>query len=210
MTTSEVMNLKALLLAGGQSSRMLQPKHLLRLPPNNTPLFLHLLTQLHAICPDPGSLYISLQHKSSTDDLITDNQQTQAPFPFTPIYDASTNLGPAAGLLSAHHADPTAHWLVVPCDFPLLTSEALELLRSQYEDQVTCFENTEGFYEPLLGVWSPTALQRLETNVRNGKTGPKFTVKELGGKTIRSPNLRWVTSVNTPEEWAEAIKMMAN
>lgn len=60
------MNLKPLLFAGGRSSRMGTPKHLLRFPDDgtNTPMYLHLIRELHAACCDQTEdVYISLREE---------------------------------------------------------------------------------------------------------------------------------------------------
>jgi molybdopterin-guanine dinucleotide biosynthesis protein A len=62
-------------------------------------------------------------------------------------------IGPAAGLLAAYKNDPHAHWLVIACDYPLLTSDALQQLYDAYEEPVTCFVNSQEWCEPLLGIW---------------------------------------------------------
>jgi molybdopterin-guanine dinucleotide biosynthesis protein A len=110
-------------------------------------------------------------------------------------------FGVAAGLPSAYIHSPSPYWLVVACDYPLLTLPSLQQLQIDYQEPATCFVNPEGFLEPLLGVWSPIALQALQDNVRNGKTGPRRVMKELGGTVLWPLDGEVVRVLNTPEEW---------
>jgi len=98
------------------------------------------------------------------------------------------SIGPAAGLLAAHRAYPVESWLVIACDFPLLERPTLEALLQQHHaaftrnEAVTCYQHEDdGAPEPLLAVWSAAALERLETNVAAGRTGPCYTVRQLLG-----------------------------
>ena len=114
------------------------------------------------------------------------------------------DIGPAGGLIAAHHSCPSATWLVVACDFPFLESGTVKQLLDEFETPVTCFRNSEGFSEPLLAIWSPQALVELEKNVESGRKGPNFTVRMLSGKSIIPKKEKWLTNINTMEEWKDA------
>lgn len=128
------------------------------------------------------------------------------------LYDADhlggRDIGPAAGMVAAYYEDPAARWLVVACDFPLLTHAALRQLRDASVGPLTCFVNGGGFLEPLLAVWSPDALRRLEANVDDGILGPMAVVRELKGKCIRPVEEKWLFNANTKVELDVAIDMM--
>jgi len=211
--------MKALLLAGGRSTRMGTPKHLLPMP-DGRPIYQHLVDTLHAACPEADDVYISLAQESLLDDRLrhaalpgnnTESKQTRRPT-LRILYDARGNnttdsAGPAAGLLATHRAHPDATWLVVGCDYPFVTVEALSQLREMHAGPVTCFRNDEGFCEPLVGIWGPKALERLAENDAKGRSGPSAVVRELDGLTIR-PNgacsTKVLCNVNTPQEWEAA------
>ncbi|KAK6215198.1 molybdenum cofactor biosynthesis protein C [Colletotrichum tabaci] len=61
--------MRPLLLAGGKSTRMGTPKHLLRMP-DGTPLYQRQLQLLRVIFPEPHTIYISLAQESETDDYL--------------------------------------------------------------------------------------------------------------------------------------------
>lgn len=117
-------------------------------------------------------------------------------------------VGPAAGLLSAYKHDPQATWLVLACDFPLMTVNALKRLQDCYEHLVTCYKNELGYSEPLLAIWSPTALRALEGNVLRRRFGPSSVIQNLEGKLLvaSSRDNNFLFNTDTPEEWAEALE----
>ncbi|KXX77636.1 Molybdenum cofactor biosynthesis bifunctional protein [Madurella mycetomatis] len=184
------MDFTPLILAGGKSTRMGSPKHLLPMP-DGRPLYQHQIELLHRALPSAPAIYVSLAQDSQLDpylESLTPPRTTANPTgPSPPTYhpkpslpphlrisllrDLAPNLsptssaGPAAGLLAALHARPAATWLVVPCDHPFLNPAALRRLCHAYQPPVTCFRNPDGFREPLIGVWSAAALRRLRDRV---------------------------------------------
>lgn len=216
------MALTPLILAGGRSTRMGSPKHLLRMP-DGRPLYQHQLEVLARSCPRAPVIYISLAQDSELDDLLREHATSQHDdthrTPEQPdvgvIFDLEPNgteesAGPASGLLAASAARPDDTWLVVPCDSPFLDTELLERLRREYEPPVTCYQNSKGFCEPLVGVWSPEALARLAEKAKSGTVGPSSVVRELGGKQVGLPDgeERPLTDVNTKEDWEAALMLL--
>ncbi|GIK01925.1 hypothetical protein Aspvir_005966 [Aspergillus viridinutans] len=220
--------LKPLLLAGGHSSRMGARKELLRVV-GDIPLFVHLLLILHEACPESDEVFLSLRHPHSLKAIENDPHITAVTnhqmilkhgaitFPVHVVYDGpgvpiehdSTGIGPAAGLLAGHYQDESAHWLVVACDYPFISVAALSQLRRDWTEPVICFENRDGFWEPLLSIWSPEALRALKENIQNGILGPSAVVKRLRGKTIRPREEKWIFNVNTPADLELASNMEA-
>lgn len=217
--------LTPLILAGGRSTRMKSPKHLLRMP-DGRPLYQHQSELLARACPESPVVYMSLAQDSTLDHRHLDtspeagkNSTSSASSATAPkvkiIRDLQPNetnqsAGPAAGLLAALSSNPRATWLVIPCDSPFLDPAALGRLREEYEPPVTCFRNGEGFCEPLIGIWGPEALGRLAENAARGRAGPSAVVRELGGKQIELPGNagRALVDVNTKEEWDTALGVL--
>ncbi|KAL1876774.1 hypothetical protein Plec18167_005183 [Paecilomyces lecythidis] len=122
----------------------------------------------------------------------------------------ATDIGPAAGLLTAHYSDPESCWLITACDYPLLAVSPLEQLLHEFQAPVTCFQNEFGFCEPLLSLWSPSALRRLQENVLQGNYGPSFVVKESKGKLLRLEREEWLFNTNDKEQWDRALNLMSD
>ena len=218
---------KPLLLAGGKSSRMGTRKELLCLN-GHEPMYKQLISILHAACPESDTVFLSLRDReyakalqeggemagSTKDQLLL--HVDGSPLTVQIIYDhengegseGNWDIGPAAGLLSAYRQDPSASWLVAACDYPFLTTAALRSLRQESTGAVvTCFMNADGFCEPLLGIWTPDALQALQQNVEQGLLGPSAVVKKLGGRTIRPGDEQWLFNTNDSMEWQQAVEM---
>lgn len=214
--------IKPLLLAGGRSSRMGTRKELLSLE-GNEPMYKQLVSVLHMACPESDMVYLSLRNREAAKAIRKSNKHAgieddlfELPMDYSTvhiIYDheagnEDTDIGPAAGLLSAHHHDPAATWLVAACDYPFLTAAALQCLRKESEGaSITCFSNAKGFCEPLLGIWTPEALRALRENVEQGICGPSAVVRRLCGRTIRPVDERWLFNANSWDEWKQAIEM---
>lgn len=211
--------LQVLILAGGFSSRMGSPKHLLALP--DGPLYLHLTRIVRRALPETTVVYISIASRSVLDDPLRngtvsvsslsskDGLGCSLPTVETIMDAEEHDIGPAAGLLAAHHFRPAATWLVMACDYPLLQAAAIRQLIDSYEPPATCFQNMDGFSEPLLGIWDPQALRKLDENVKMGRLGPSYTLKSLDTKLLKPIQEEWLTNVNTREDW-EAAKMNLN
>jgi molybdopterin-guanine dinucleotide biosynthesis protein A len=139
-------------------------------------------------------------------------QNHEHPFPaLNPILDIQKygDIGPAGGLLAAHATHPCATLLVVGCDYPLLPPSALQQLILEYEPPLTCFVNSEGFTEPLIALWSPEALDVLERNVKEGRSGLNGVVGMMEGvKLVKPLRETWIMGCNTRHEWDKAMRVL--
>lgn len=175
---------------------------------------MQVLSVLYTALPRSDEMYVSIANRSELDhhlrngsiSLASEGDGVSCPVKLSLIADEATqsDIGPAAGLLAAHHDDLDATWLVIACDYPFLQSAAVTQLIDSYEAPATCFKNSAGFSEPLLGVWSPQALRSLDENVKSGRTGPSYTLRQLNAKLITPHREAWLTNVNTKEEWENA------
>ncbi|KXH53292.1 molybdenum cofactor biosynthesis protein C [Colletotrichum salicis] len=228
--------MRPLLLAGGKSTRMGTPKHLLRMP-DETPLYRRQLQLLRTIFPEPQTIFISLAQESETDEFLDELLAQAATTPAdqspesedckTPsrpriqilrdYHPANVDArysaagGPAAGLLAAYRYDAWAYWVVLACDYPLIPAEAFfHLFVKRDAVPVTCFRTAEGVCEPLLAIWAPPALSRLAERVARGHPRPEETARELDGLMVDAPAECewWLTNVNTMEEWVKAVEEM--
>ena len=196
--------MQVVLLCGGMSTRMGQPKHLMHF--NERPVLEILAKTVRHALPYVQTIYVSLRSQDQTVGDLTDKQ-------LCPIYDSHSpttpdaDIGPAAGLLAAFHYDSKAHWLVIACDYPLISSPDLMQLVEAHEGPVTCFENAEHWPEPLLAIWSPSALSKLEDNVQRGVTGPIKTIRECDAKRLKPIHQRSLMNANTPAEWETASRI---
>ncbi|KAI1614659.1 MobA-like NTP transferase domain-containing protein [Exophiala viscosa] len=231
---AELIHIRSLILAGGQSSRMGSPKCLLPFPrpSGDIPLILQtLLLHLEAAHtnrkPRTSAIMISVRNeaqKKEIEDALKphlDDHPVQVEF----VLDMQADCGPVMGLVAAHKVDEQAHWMVTGCDYPLLETASLLQLSAEHssaQNAITCFRNHDGWTEPLLAIWSPYALERLlRMSSSNPHIGPSrviraFVDEERGltgqpafsnGVGMVSPQDElWIKSVDTPAEWDAARK----
>lgn len=228
------IDIRSLILAGGQSSRMGSPKYLLPFPliSRTIPLILQTLL-LHVEAAQMSqhrkthAIAISVRGQAQKREiehilkLHPEGHSIQVDF----VFDMQPERGPIMGLMAANTLDGEAHWMVTGCDYPMLQVNALLQLSSEHrraQNAITCFRNAEGYTEPLLAIWSPYALKRLHQMASaDTHLGPNRVVKAFAddgeesamqpafstGVQVVSPhNEQWLKSVDTKAEWDEARK----
>jgi glutamate dehydrogenase (NADP+)/cyclic pyranopterin phosphate synthase/molybdopterin-guanine dinucleotide biosynthesis protein A len=112
--------------------------------------------------------------------------------------------GPLAGVLAAMRWDPNAAWVVVACDMPNVSGEAVSWLLDQRQNGATAVmpRLPGGRAEPLLAVYEPAARTLLEEQVVRGRLALRHLAER--GHVISPmppPELHsaWI-NVNTPED----------
>lgn len=208
--------IKFLLLAGGLSSRMGKPKFLLP-HPDDRPNYLHTMQTLHNACRDAASGFVALVNPASHPGLQIESLPG---LPIQPLYESDlvgVNRGSSPAiylsLLCAFQQDPTAHWLVMPCDYPLMGVREIQNLLVHYQEPVTCFENGRGELEPLAGVWGPAALAYLAANLGaqdDIDVDLRAAFVALRGTRVRAKYDHSFFNTNDREDWEDAIRLLAN
>ncbi|KAF2810687.1 uncharacterized protein BDZ99DRAFT_347971, partial [Mytilinidion resinicola] len=148
------------LLAGGDSTRMGSPKHLLP-DADGTPFYLGRLKMLRQSFPEAQHLCLLLRDDSQRPSICIPPDMDVHVLSVDASGRASRQRGPALTIFAAFSFDQRCCWLVIPCDYPFLAAPELRHLRAQYRDPVTCFKNSQGLTEPLVAMWSPKALSHL-------------------------------------------------
>lgn len=180
--------MNGLLLVGGKSTRMGSDKSEL--------IFRDGLTQkergsqlLTSVC---DKVFISVR-----DDLDS-----------TPntIVDAFGEIGPLGAIASAQQTDPTATWLILACDLPMVEKKHLQALieaRDPSSDTTYFTSATDGFPEPLCAIWEPSSACPVRLSIDNGKQCPRSLLKQLNGNAVPSPGLWTLANTNTEADARE-------
>jgi hypothetical protein len=176
------------------------------------PAFERALGILHDVLPGADTIYVAVQnegqmneiesrlchpdsikHKIPTSDHEHDHPVT---FPtICPIFIEegrgcdSKNTG---ALLAANNKRPEANWLVLVSSYSILSPPALQQLVLEFEPPVTCFINSEGIPEPLVGIWTPDALKRLAKEVESGNSNLVEVFNKMEGRTITPLRQEWL------------------
>lgn len=184
---STATRLNGLVLTGGRSTRMGQDKSLLIY--HQKPQRDHLTDLLRPFC-DAVFWSVNADQAASLD-------AARQPF----IVDAFDFLSPLNGILSAFRHDPTAAWLVVACDMPLLSSRSLDALVCQRDPakRATVFYDSDGkFPDPLLGIYEPSFGPIMEQAVGAGAISPRQLLMLNDICLLTAPDSRELINVNDP------------
>lgn len=190
-----MQKLIGLAVCGGQSSRMGWDKSLLEY--YNMPQRYYLYKMLEPLCDQVLLSCNSNQviEINASYDFVIDES----------VYD---NIGPMAALLSAYLKYPDASFLVVGCDYPFIDEKALKkLVESRSEEtEAVCYFNPEtNFEEPLVAIYENSCLSKMLQNFEEGNYSLRHFLKSINSKKITPESLGSLTSVDTMEEFQDAL-----
>jgi molybdopterin-guanine dinucleotide biosynthesis protein MobB len=176
------------LLLGGRSRRMGRPKQLLEIDGRT------MLERIHEVVAPQVSEVVLLG-----------GGEVPSSWPATRrLADAPGVGGPLGGIIAALRWAPRAAWLVVACDLPEISPQALDWLLNKRRPGrwLILPEVDEGRPEPLLAVYEPQALPLLESLVDSGSRAARDLADHPRVHRARVPEaLRgaW-RNVNTPDD----------
>lgn len=182
-------DLIGLVLTGGESKRMGVPKALLLY--EGVPMYLHAARTLQKVCK-----VVVFSHRSDR-FMLPDTKEWQV------MEDDSNIGGPMAGLLSA--LEKSKHPVFcLPCDTPFAGETEIRYLLEKRDKTQFCtvFYNQEnGFYEPLIGIWEISAIPVLRDNLMKGQFSLQKILKDHQIRKNQTPRLSALKNFNTPEDW---------
>lgn len=183
------MMLSAIILAGGFSSRMGQPKAALRL--NGKTLLEHQVEKLSALgieeilvagwedCP-PGTVYVQ---------------------------DVYPHRGPLSGIHAGLCEIKGESALVLPVDMPLVPPETLGQLIENHAAPITVLSHG-GFLEPLVGIYDASLSPLCARILRSEHTGVGQLFDAAGVTDMPySGNPDFLRNCNTPEEFEKIARL---
>lgn len=208
-----------IILAGGRSSRMGQPKHAMRLTDGRA-----LIEVVHeALAPLCERVVIS--GAIETDALLPDVER----IPDDENRDDSTTVtrdrsgdrnfrgGPLGGIVTVMSRGPGEAYLACPCDLPFVTGDLLErLLRSRDRSAVwaaSVFQRA-GYdrFDPLPARFSarvlPIARELINTSTHPGVKDllAQLDTRDLDIIQLSEADSARLRNVNTPDEWAAVLR----
>ena len=182
--------LKALILAGGKSTRMGKDKSQIKYYNKSQE------DHLSDICKDLGlNTYISKAYGYPGDSSAI-------------IKDKMIDMGPFGAIISAMIEDPDAAWLAIACDLPHLNSSILQRLVNERNSSkvATAFQSAnKKFPEPLITIYEPRAFPRFLKFLSLGYACPRKVLINSDIKTITLEEEQYIENVNTPEDYQSAI-----
>ena len=195
---SETNNRSAVILAGGSSTRMGQPKALLKF--GGTTLIERILHQLRPVADDIR---------------IITNKPELYEFLNLPLHkDFIPNSGPLAGIFTGLAISEGEPLLVTACDTPFVTSAYFFFLFEHWTDNMDCLVPKIGnFYEPLVGLYSHRTMPAIEDLLKNGIRKVDSLFGKIRTQTLGEAELkefgdlnRFFRNINDPQEYEAALK----
>jgi molybdenum cofactor guanylyltransferase len=189
--SSQIPNWSAIILAGGNSSRMGQEKGLV--PFLGKPMIAH---GLEAVAP--------LVHEI----LIVANHTGFEQFGFEVIADDIVGKGPLSGLCTGLRHAPTEWNLVLSCDVPLVPTQLLRWIMEHCGAENAVVLAAGYDLHPLIGAYRRCCLPTLERLLLEGNLRMRGALEVLNAKVLHPDEVlpdfkpNWLRNFNSPEDIA--------
>ena len=181
-----------LILAGGRSSRMRRDK---------AALVYQGKAQLDRAYELAGR-HVAAVFVSVRQDQASESMRSGKPL----IIDSVAGEGPVVGIRSAMAAHPGVAWLVLACDLPFLSDEALAALLAHRDPRAvaTAYRSaSDGLPEPLCAIWEPAAAAALADDSGGVDCPRRFLIRHHA-RLLDPHDPQALDNINTPEEYATA------
>ncbi|MFC4685349.1 NTP transferase domain-containing protein [Epilithonimonas pallida] len=189
---SNFPKLNGLVLAGGKSRRMGNPKDKINWHGKEQRYY-----AADLLTPFCDEVFISCRQ----------DQLENFDLNYNALTDTFLNMGPFGGILSALRSQRDKAWLVVACDLPLLDEKSLEFLieNRNIEKAATTYESPfDGLPEPLITIWEPKSYPLLLNFLGSGITCPRKVLINSDTLILKPGNPDSLMNVNTPEDMVKA------
>lgn len=187
----------ALVVCGGQSSRMGTDKSLLQY--HKKPQRYHVYDMLAAFCKE---VYISCNAIQA--------DTAESDYPYIVDEKRYANIGPMAALLTAADLFPEENILFIGCDYPFLEAADLKLFSDKCGgiNPVAFYNETADLFEPLLA-WYPHGLfGKLIKKFESKQYSLQHFLKENNTLKFYSTNTLSMISVDTPEAYTKTLNSL--
>jgi molybdopterin-guanine dinucleotide biosynthesis protein A len=196
VNTLSYHNVTALILAGGNSSRMGRDKAFLKV--GGVPLITRVYDILKPLFADV------LTAAGRPDD-------ERGPFPGRIVHDATAGMGPLGGLVAGLKAAKTQWLFMVACDMPHLDPRVIarivdERLKNA-EGVMAVVPESEGGLESCHALYAKAALPIIEQAMAKGERAPYRLFERLNARIVAKadiaaidPTFRALSNLNTPED----------
>ena len=119
------------------------------------------------------------------------------------IVDGYSELGPAAGILSAMDRNPQVSWLVLACDLPNIDDATIAYLveHCSADHPVTAYVSVhDGLPEPLCAIYRPQSRAVIDGFVEQGIICPRKMLIGSDTNLLAQPNPGALHNINSPED----------
>ena len=192
----------AVILAGGQSSRMGQDKA--SLPFGDETMLARVVRLAGSVADDVVVV--------ARDGQFGDGNSLPE-LPARIVHDPVAHLGPLAGIATGLAASTTDINLVIACDMPLVNPDVLRRLIELREDADICVAVVDGHASPLCAVYRRAAGATAQTMLASGERRVMALLDQVQTKRVDAavfrdidPQLDTFLSCDTPEAYQQALR----
>jgi len=195
----------ALVLAGGQSSRMGRDKALLNLGAET------LLAHTCRIAVDCGhQVYVVTpfveRYRANLPEWV--NFIVETPLPGQTGLHHGPLVGLVQGLTALNSLSRVAPWvLILACDLPNLSSAVLQrwqsVVQAQPEEILACLPQRQGRWEPLCGFYRLASLSSFKHYIHQGGRSFQGWLCQQSVKPLPLPDDRMLVNLNTWDDWQQ-------
>jgi molybdenum cofactor guanylyltransferase len=192
-----VTSATAIVLAGGRSSRMGQPKALLQF--DGQPLIVHLVA--------------ALQRQFSEVVVVASPGQELPSMPVVVVHDDVAFQGPVGGICYGLRAATGELCFVTSCDAAFLDAQLISYLLAQTPGNDVVVPHWEDRLQALHAVYRRSVLPALEQQLTRGELRPVFLFDKVRTRRVEEEELRrfdpdgWsFFNMNTPDDYGRALQ----
>ena len=178
-TSKKNTNLKAIILAGGKSSRIGLNKNKAHIKFLNKSLIEWIISKL-----------LSMDNLSEKDIIIVGPKEKYPQYEQV-VEDIFPEKGPLGGIFSGLTVSNSQYNLVVGCDMPLLNVELLQYMREKIDSNDIIIPRYNGSYiEPLCAIYSKKCLKVMEKNIQSNVLSVRKIFSHLKIKFINDSEIK--------------------
>ncbi len=189
--------LTGLAVCGGASSRMGKDKSLIRY--HGETQRMHVAGMLNLYC---SKVYLSLNEHQ---------QATNEKFPVITDLETFAGKGPMAALLSAFQTLPGSNFILVGCDYPLLSVAELDRFIASIRDfskPSAFFNKADDFYEPLLAFYPATTAAFILAQFNQGNQSLQRVLTMLNSEKYFPMDESSIKSVDDPGASRQILQLL--
>lgn len=193
---SEKIELAAVVVCGGQSSRMGSDKSMLIY--HGQPQWQYLYEMLSRLCK---AVYLSVNAGQV--------QVLPQDLPLLQDLPAYRDKGPIAALLTAFERLPCQNILLIGCDYPFLQQTELEHFlhfTAEASTAAAFYNEQHRLYEPLLAFYPQEAADRARALFATGNYALQSLLRQLQARKYVPEDAASITSADTEEQYRAALK----
>jgi len=161
------MELTAIILAGGKSTRMGEDKGLMLF--NGKPMIQYVIDAVKPLV---------------NDIIIISNKKSYEKFGYPVYEDLIKEKGPLAGIYTGLKYSKTDKNLVLSCDVPFVSSELIQLLIGNCTDVDVVIPEKEERTHQLIGIYNKKCIELFEKELEQNQRKLKLAIEKLNYKVL--------------------------